>query len=402
MSELKGKEILIGVTGSIAAYKACEVIRLLRKEGAVVQVMMTNSAQEFVGKASFAALTDQEVATELFPKTPKAGLEHIGFAINLDALIILPATANILTKAAAGIADDLVSTTLAVCEQPTLFVPAMNFRMWENPATMEAVIKLRRRGKRILDPDTGPLASLHEGAGRLPEIGLIMDTIRELFDIPQPLNGKKVLVTAGPTREAIDPVRYLSNRSSGRMGYALAEAARDSGARVTLVSGPVALPEVPETKRIKIESAAEMETAVRREIDNQDFDLIVMAAAVSDFSVENPAEQKIKRGSQEKILKLTPAPDILAGIKSRTDARIVAFALETENGEREAKRKMAAKGADHIVLNYANEPGAGFESSTNHVYVYSQNGNSAEFPTDRKDRIARKILNYIIEEEGWS
>jgi phosphopantothenoylcysteine decarboxylase/phosphopantothenate--cysteine ligase len=245
---MKNKNILIIVTGSIAAYKACEVVRYLRKEGANVQVMMSKSALEFVGITTFAALTGHDVITELFPNTPKAGLDHIQLAIDLDAVAVVPATANILCKVASGVADELVSTTLSVCEQPTLFAPAMNFRMWQNPATQEAVEKLRKRGNVIVDPDEGLLASLHEGVGRLPDIREIMNGIRGLFEMPLPLKGKKVLVTAGPTREAIDPIRYISNRSSGKMGYALAEKARDMGAEVVLISGPVSLSPVPEVE----------------------------------------------------------------------------------------------------------------------------------------------------------
>ena len=224
---MKNKNILLIVTGSIAAYKACDVVRLLSKEGANVQVMMSRSAQEFVGKATFTALTGHEVIIELFPDTPKAGLEHIQMAMELDAVVVVPATANILCKVANGVADEVVSTTLSVCEQPTLFAPAMNFRMWQNPATQEAVDKLRHRGKIIINPDEGLLASLHEGEGRLPNITKIMNGIRSLFEMPLPLKGKKVLVTAGPTREAMDPIRFISNRSSGKMGFSIAKAAKN-------------------------------------------------------------------------------------------------------------------------------------------------------------------------------
>lgn len=392
-SLFNNKSFLICVTGSIAAYKACEVIRILRKEGASVQVMMTESAEKFVGKASFAALTNNEVITEIFPDTPKAGLEHIEMAIGLDAVLVLPATANILGKVASGVADDIVSTTLSVCEQPTLFAPAMNFRMWQNPAIMDAVDTLRERGKFVLDPESGPLASLHEGEGRLPEISGIMNAIRQLFDNPTPLSGKKVLVTAGPTREAIDPVRFISNRSSGQMGFALAETCRDLGAEVTLVSGPVKLPNVPEVNMVKVETAEEMLNAVKL-CTNVDY--IFMTAAVSDYQVKSSSPMKLKRSKKEFSLKLEPAPDILASIKDKTEAQIIAFALETENGESEAKRKMETKGASHIVLNYANEVGAGFDVPTNRVEIYSENGSSLELKKDRKDRIAKKIIEYVL------
>ena len=390
---LKHKNILICVTGSIAAYKACEIVRFLRKEGAVVQVMMTHSAQQFVGKATFAALTDNEVITEVFPDTPKAGLEHIELAIDLDAVIVVPATANILGKAAQGVADEIVSTTLSVCEQPTLFVPAMNFRMWQNPATIDAVTKLRARGKMVLDPVSGPLASLHEGEGRLPEFHSIMNAIRELFQPQLPLKGKRVLITAGPTREAIDPVRFISNRSSGKMGYALAAAARDLGAEVSLISGPVSLSPVPEVSTIFVETAQEMYSAVETE---KNTDYIFMCAAVSDYSPAVFSEKKLKRDDSSSTLELSPAPDILKKISGSTDAKIIAFALETEDGDVEAKRKMTDKGADFIVLNYANEAGAGFETNTNRVTIFSKDGRTKELPLDRKDRIANQIFNFVL------
>ena len=395
-SVLKNKNILICVTGSIAAYKACEVIRLLRKEDVNVHVMMTHSAQKFVGKASFSALTNNEVITDVFPNTPKAGLKHIEMAMDLDAIVVVPATANILCKAANGVADDIISTNLSVCEQPTLFAPAMNFRMWQNPATMDAVEKLRERGRFVMDPETGKLASLHEGEGRLPEIDKIMNAIRSLFSNELPLIGKKVLVSAGPTREAIDPVRYISNRSSGKMGYALAEVARDLGAKVTLVSGPVALPQIPEVKMVMVESAVEMLSALENSLDEQDADYLIMTAAVADYQPANPSSEKLKRKKTTATLDLTPTPDILKTINSQTKATIIAFALETQNGTTEAKRKLDDKGADFVVLNYANEIGAGFESNTNRVQIFSKTGDQKELKKDRKDRIAKRIFDFIL------
>ena len=395
-SVLKNKNLLICVTGSIAAYKTCEVIRLLRKEDVNVHVMMTNSAQKFVGKASFSALTNNEVITDVFPNTPKAGLEHIEMAINLDAIVVVPTTANMLCKAANGVADDIISTNLSVCEQPTLFAPAMNFRMWQNPATMDAVEKLRERGRFVMDPETGKLASLHEGEGRLPKIDKIMNAIRSLFSNELPLIGKKVLVSAGPTREAIDPVRYISNRSSGKMGYAFAEVARDLGAKVTLVSGPVALPKIPEVKMVMVESALEMLSALENSLDEQDADYLIMTAAVADYQPENPSNEKLKRKKSTETLYLTPTPDILKTINSQTKATIIAFALETQNGINEAKRKMNDKDADFIVLNYANEVGAGFESNTNRVQIFSKTGDEKELKKDRKDRIAKRIFDFIL------
>ena len=391
---MKNKNILIAVTGSIAAYKACEVVRLLRKEGAKVQVMMSKSALEFVGKVTFAALTNNEVITEIFSDTPKAGLEHIEMATELDAIVVVPATANTICKVANGVADDVVSTTLSVCEQPTLFAPAMNFRMWQNPATIEAVGKLRKNGSIVLDPEEGQLASLHEGEGRLPEINDIMNGIRSLFEIPLPLLGKQILVTAGPTREAIDPVRFISNRSSGKMGYALAKVARNMGAQVTLISGPVSLSPIPEVEMVNVESTEEMAIAVKNNCGDADY--LFMVAAVADYSPANPSDKKIKRNSENKSIILKPALDILKSIRGKTKGKVIAFALETHNGESEAQRKLVEKGADFMVLNYANEKGAGFETSTNRVTIFSKAGNQIELKKDRKDRIAKKIIEYIL------
>ena len=356
--------------------------------------MMTKSAQKFVGKTTFAAITNYEVITEMFPDTPKAGLEHIELSIDLDAVVVIPATENIICKVASGVADEVVSTTLSVCEQPTLFTPAMNFRMWQNPATMEAVDKLRNRGKVVLEPEEGALASLHEGEGRLPDMQTIMNTIRSMFEPSLPLKGKRVLVTAGPTREAIDPVRFISNRSSGKMGYAIAECARNMGATVILISGPVSLHDIPEIKMVIVESASDMQRAVLRNCIKADY--IFMAAAVADYMPANTSKIKMKRSSNTLSLNLIPAPDILKSIQDKTSAVITAFALETHNGEKEAKRKMKQKDVDFIVLNYANEEGAGFDSSTNHVTIYSKNGKSRELKKDNKDRVAKKIIEYIV------
>jgi len=393
---LSGKKILLCITGSVAAYKSCDVIRALRKEGATVRVAMTSAAEKFIGVATLAALSGNDVITTLFPGTPKAGLEHIELAIAMDAVLVLPATANILGKAAGGIADDLVSSLLSVCEQPTLFVPAMNFRMWENPATMQAVETLRQRSKYILEPESGSLASLHEGAGRLPGLPVIMNGIRELFDLPLPLNGKRILVTAGPTREPIDPVRYISNRSSGKMGFALAATARDMGGVVCLITGPVGLPDPAEMTLKKVTTASEMLQAVLQELADYPYDFIFMAAAPADYIVREPYPKKMKRQTSDLVVTLSPAADILKSIGQKTTATLVAFALETENGESEALRKMADKGVDFIVLNYAGRPGEGFDGPTNQVTIFSKAGGKVFIPKDRKDRIARKIIDVLL------
>ena len=394
INSLLNKKILLCVTGSIAAFKACDIIRQLKKQGADVQVMMTSSAENFVGKATFAALTNNEVLTNLFPDTPKSGLEHIQLSLNVDLIVVAPATANILAKTANGIADEIVSTTLSVCEQPTIFAPAMNYKMWQNKSIIESVDSLKNMGKIVLDPETGDLASLHKGEGRLPELEKIMISIKETLNIKQPLKNKNILITAGPTVEAIDPIRFISNHSSGKMGYALVDAACNLGANVTLVSGPVNLSHHPESKLIKIKSAEDMLNVINN-LNLKDIDYVFMCAAVADYSPINKSITKMRREKKNINIEFKPNPDILKNITNKTDAKIIAFALETENGKEHALKKLKNKKADFIILNYANEEGAGFNSNTNHVFLYDKNGVEVELKKDRKDRIANKIIKLV-------
>jgi phosphopantothenoylcysteine decarboxylase/phosphopantothenate--cysteine ligase len=395
LNPLKNKKILICITGSIAAYKTCELIRILKKQEAEVKVMMSKSAEKFVGKATFAALTNNEVMSDLFPDTPKAGLEHIELSFDLDLIIVMPATANILSKIANGIADDIISTTLSVCEQPTIFTPAMNYKMWQNPSVMDAVDKLKSMKKIIVDPEKGYLASLHEGEGRLASIDTIMNTIRDTLEIKQPLKNKNIIVTAGPTLEPIDPVRFISNHSSGKMGYAIADAACNLGANVTLISGPVHLNAHPEAQLINIITAKELQSSFEK-INLQEIDYIFMCAAVADYGPIKIKNKKIKKETETLNLDLKENPDIIKIISQKTDATIIAFALETEQGKQNAKNKLKNKNADFVVLNYANEKGAGFNTNTNHVYIYSKDGKEIELKKDRKDRIAHKIIEWVL------
>ena len=395
LNPLKNKKILICITGSIAAYKTCELIRVLKKQEAEVKVMMSKSAEKFVGKATFAALTNNEVMTDLFPDTPKAGLEHIELSFDLDLIIVMPATANILSKIANGIADDIISTTLSVCEQPTIFTPAMNYKMWQNPSVMDAVDKLKSMKKIIVDPEKGYLASLHEGEGRLASIDTIMNTIRDTLEIKQPLKNKNIIVTAGPTLEPIDPVRFISNHSSGKMGYAIADAACNFGANVTLISGPVHLNAHPEAQLINITTAKELQNSFEK-INLQEIDYIFMCAAVADYGPIKIKNKKIKKETETLNLDLKENPDIIKIISQKTDATIIAFALETDQGRQNAKNKLKNKNADFVVLNYANEKGAGFNTNTNHVYIYSKDGKEIELKKDRKDRIAHKIIEWVL------
>ncbi len=393
MNNLKNKKILLCVTGSIAAYKACEFIRLLKKQGCYVQVVMSKSSADFIGKLSLSALSDNVVLTD----KGQTGLEHVKFAIDFDAIVVLPATANIICKSGSGIADDIVSTVLSICEQPKLFVPAMNFRMWQSKATQESVSKLRANDIIIMNPEEGDLASLHKGEGRLPNMHDIMNQLRDLFDITLPLKNKKVMVTAGPTREPIDPVRFISNKSSGKMGYALAEEARNLGAHVELISGPVSIHPPSEINITNVETAQEMYDTVSQYLN---VDYIIMCAAVSDYTPVQQSNTKIKSKDDNMIINMQSTIDIIKSISKKTKAKVIAFALETCNGEKNALNKMTDKGADYIALNHPSKDGCGIESNFNMITLFSSDGSKKTIEKDRKDRIAQKILQHIIKAEG--
>ena len=399
MNVLENKNILLCVTGSIAAYKACELLRLLRKEGANVQVMMSQSAEEFVGKASFAALSNHEVLTNLFPENPKGGLKHVNLSFELDAMIIAPATANIICKAANGVADDIVSTAISICDIPKIFAPAMNVNMWNNKATIIAVTNLEKRKYRIVKPEEGELASLHKGTGRLADLNKIINELKKTLDYKLILENKNILVTAGPTQEAIDPVRFLSNKSSGKMGYAIAKVAKELGGKVTLISGPVKINKIPNTEHVNVISANDMCQNIQKEVDNKSFDYIFMVAAVADYTPTNSLSQKIKNNNKKMTLSLERTVDILKTVVSKTKAVKIGFALETQNGHENAKNKLESKNLDFIILNFANEEDAGFESDTNHIYIYSKNGAMKEIEKDTKYRIAQKIIEFITIDE---
>ena len=392
MGNLKNKKILLCVTGSIAAYKACEFIRLLKKQNCLVQVVMTSSAQDFIGKLSLASLSENEVLID----NEQTGLDHVNFAIEFDIVVVLPATANIICKAANGIADDIVSTILSICEQPKLFVPAMNFRMWQSKATQDAVSNLRDNGLVVINPEEGFLASMHVGEGRLPDLHSVINEIRNIFKIQIPLKQKKILITAGPTRESLDPVRFISNKSSGKMGYALAESVRDMGASVTLISGPVSLAPISEISTISVETADEMYVEMNKHLD---FDIIIMCAAISDYTPMNVSDIKIKSKNDTMSIDMKPTIDIIKNIAQKTNALIIAFALETSDGEKNARNKLINKGADYIILNHPNDDGCGIESNYNKVIILDAQNNKKEFKKDRKDRIATDIIKYIINNE---
>jgi len=393
MDNLKNKKILLCVTGSIAAFKACEFIRLLRKQDCHVQVVMSESSQDFIGKLTLASLSDNEVLTA----QSQTGLEHVKFAIEFDVVVVLPATANILCKAGSGIADDIVSTVLSICEQPKLFVPAMNFRMWQSKATQQAVSNLKENNNHVMNPEEGALASLHKGEGRLPSLYDVMNELRSLLNIKIPLKNKKILISAGPTREPIDPVRFISNRSSGKMGFALAEEACNMGGHINLVSGPVALDAPAEVETTFVETTDDMYTEIKKYLDA---DIIIMCAAVCDYTPKKQQDVKIKSKNDDMSIALTPTVDIIKTIAKNTNATIVAFALETCDGEANALEKLKSKGADYIVLNHPMDDGCGIDSNYNKVSILSNKYDQFDIKKDRKDRVARQILEFIISKQA--
>src|SRR5450756_1175593 len=368
-------KIALGVSGGIAAYKAAEIVRLLQDRGVRVQVIMTAAAQEFVRPLTFAALSGEKVITGMFGSAAEqpnldSAVEHISVAQSIDALLVAPATAEVLAKFAQGIANDFLSTLYLATTAPVVVAPAMNVNMWEHPATQANLEILRRRGVTIVEPDSGYLACGMIGAGRLAEPEQIVAATLERLGVAQDLAGETVLITAGPTHEPIDPVRYLSNRSSGRMGYALAEAALRRGAKVVLVSGPTALQPPSAAETIFVETAQQMRTAVLDRWEPASF--IIMAAAVADYHVKNISPEKIKRKAALE-LQLEPNPDILADLGSLRHATgkrlpvLIGFAAETENLLENARSKLTRKRVDAIVLNDVARPAIGFDSDRNEV-----------------------------------
>jgi len=390
---LHGKEIVLGVTGGIACYKAIEILRGFKREGAHVSVVMTHSATQFVQPLTFQTLSNRPVGIELFDLDQESRMGHIHLADRADLMLVAPCTANFLAKYRIGQADDLLSTMVLATPAPVYLAPAMNDNMWKHPATVDNVAVLSQRGVRIIPPDTGFLAEGREGPGRLADPVMIVDAIRAHFEggetypaAPPPLTrilaGRRVLITAGPTVEKIDPVRYITNRSSGRMGYAIAEACRDAGAEVQLVSGPVNLAPPRGVALTRVTSAEEMRTAVLENQPRQD--AMIFAAAVSDYRVEAPAEHKIKRGDKPNLdLALMANPDIAAeaGSQKRPGQVIVVFAAESQHLLDNARKKLAGKHADMVVANDISEPGSGFESQKNRVTLLRAGGNGdAEDP----------------------
>ncbi|HXT17846.1 MAG TPA: bifunctional phosphopantothenoylcysteine decarboxylase/phosphopantothenate--cysteine ligase CoaBC [Gemmatimonadaceae bacterium] len=393
MRPFTGKRILLGITGGIASYKSAWLARLLSKAGAQVDVVMTRAATEFVGAITFEALTGRPVHTGLFDAG--RALDHIKLAREADAIVVAPATADFLARAATGQADDLLSATLLAAGSPVLFVPAMNDHMWAHPQTKQNVAHLRSLGNRVLEPDEGALAAGEgSGPGRMPEPEIIFAHVSRLLE-PAGFGGRRVLVTAGPTREAIDPVRFISNHSSGRMGVALAAAAWRRGATVDLVAGPLAVPAPPGVAVHGVESTDDMAAAVERLLPRSD--VLVMAAAPADFRASAPAALKIKKTESPAPLALAPTPDILRATTSARKAGsvIVGFALETNDVLAGGRKKLAGKELDMIVVNDATEAGAGFGVDTNRVTLLMRDGGEEQLPLMSKADVADAILDRV-------
>lgn len=389
-----GARVVLGVTGGIASYKSAWLARLLTKAGAQVDVVMTSSAREFIGAITFEALTGRPVHSNIFQEGN--ALEHVKLGRDSDAIIVAPATADFLARAAGGQASDLLGAILLAAKAPVLLVPAMNDQMWAHAQTRANVARLMELGYQVLDPDTGELAAGEgSGPGRMPEPETIFTHIGRVLEKSHSLAGLNVLVTAGPTREAVDPVRFISNRSSGKMGIALAESAWRRGATVTVVAGPleVALPSGVKVERV--ETTAEMSAAVGRLLPEKD--ILIMAAAPADFRPSSALADKIKRAAGARTIELTPTPDILASTRDRRkkNATIVGFALETRDLVASAGKKLTEKGLDLVVANDALEAGAGFSHDTNRVTLIFANGTTEALALMPKSAVADEILDRV-------
>lgn len=391
---LEGKKIVLGVTGSIAAYKAVELLRELKERGADVTVVMTEAACRFVSPLTFATLSQQSVLFDLFTLTDRSKIAHIGAAEGTDLLLIAPATANTIGRLANGLADDLLTNLYLAVHVPVLIAPAMDAHMWNHPAVQENVKRLRERGVQFVGPDVGELASGLIGPGRLAEVTKIVRAVEGLLLGRRDLSGQVILVTAGPTQEPLDPIRYLSNRSSGKMGYALAQAARDRGARVILVSGPTGLTPPADVELQAIQTAEEMREAVLRYLPEAT--VVIKAAAVADFRPATFLPSKIKKGGTL-TLELAPTPDILEEVGKRKGHRIlVGFAAETEDLVKNAREKLFKKNLDLIVANDVTKEGAGFAAETNVVTILDRDGGIEELPLLPKKEVAHRILDRVV------
>jgi phosphopantothenoylcysteine decarboxylase/phosphopantothenate--cysteine ligase len=391
---LKGKNIILGVTGGIAAYKAVELLRLLTKAGADVHVIMTGGAMEFVTPLTFQTLSMNPVSTSLFNLLSEREIGHISLADRADLVIIAPATANVIAKLAHGIADDMLTTTVMASKAPVLIAPAMNVNMYQNPAYKENEAKLRGRGALFVEPIRGTLACGWEGEGKLQEPAVIFEEARSVLAVKD-LAGERVLVTAGPTREELDPVRFISNHSSGKMGYAIAKAARRRGAEVTLVTGPTSIHKPFGVTLVPVVSACEMRDEVMSLAEKST--IIIKAAAVADYRPAVRADSKIKKGEAPETLQLVRNPDILEELgKSRGRFLLVGFAAETSELLKNARKKLKGKNLDMVVANDVSKAGAGFDVDTNIVRLIFRDGGMEELPIMGKEELADVILDRVV------
>jgi len=391
---LDGKTVVLGLSGGIACYKAAELVRLLVRGGATVRVMMSHGAQQFITPLTLQTLSGNPVSTDTFDLTQESEIGHITLADCADAVIIAPATANVIGKIANGIGDDLLTTVLLATHAPVLLAPAMNVNMWENPIVQGNINRLRANGVRIIEPGEGFLACGWEGKGRLADPEILFAEIERAVG-PQDLRGERVLVTAGPNREPIDPVRFISNRSTGKMGFAVAAAARRRGADVTLIAGPTSLPTPHGVKRRDVITADEMHQAVAAEFDATT--ILIMAAAVADYRPKRVAKEKLKKGPGPMTIELDRTVDILSALAPRKGARIiVGFAAETEHVLANAERKLAEKNLDLIVANDVAGAETGFEVDTNAVTMIDRSGHHESVPLMSKDAVADRILDRVL------
>lgn len=393
INDLANKRVLLGVTGGIAAYKSAELVRELTARGAEVQVVMTEAARAFIGELTLQALSGREVRSALFDPRAEAGMGHIELARWPDLVVIAPATADTLARLAAGLADDLLTTVVLACAAPLLVAPAMNQQMWSAPATVDNLARLTARGVQVCGPASGVQACGDVGAGRMSEPADIADAVQRSLQTGE-LAGLRVLVTAGPTREPLDPVRFLTNRSSGRMGYAVAAAALDAGAAVTLVSGPVSIAPPPGARLLRVETAADMAAAVEAEVAGAD--IFIATAAVADYTVAEAAPDKIKKTGERLVLELTRTTDILATVAAREPAPFtVGFAAETQDVEHYARDKLARKGLDMIAANRVGE-GMAFDTEDNELQVFWAGGDR-RLGRAAKTMLARQLLALVAE-----
>ncbi|HEV8531649.1 MAG TPA: bifunctional phosphopantothenoylcysteine decarboxylase/phosphopantothenate--cysteine ligase CoaBC [Methylomirabilota bacterium] len=394
---LTGKQIVLGVTGSIAAYKAVLLLRELTSRGAEVTVVMSANAEHFVGALTFRTLSGRPVLSSLFDPQSEEAVEHVALAERADVFVVAPATANLLAKAAHGIADDFLTTLLLATRCPVLMAPAMDGGMWDHAAVQANVVTLRERGVTVLEPEAGALASGLSGRGRLPEVPTLVEAVERALTPRRDLAGERMLVTSGPTREPIDPVRYLSNRSSGKMGHAVAAAALRRGAEVVLISGPTTLQPPPGAVYVPVQTAEEMREAALQHLASAS--VVIKAAAVADYRVERPSATKIKSGGKDEglTLDLVANPDILKELAQRKGgAFLVGFAAETNDVRANAAEKLRAKGVDLLVVNDVSQQGIGFDAEDNQVLLLDRWGGALELPRMSKLEVAHAILDRVL------